>query len=46
MNPPPPEMRKKWKLYHRLKRQGQSLDVDEETFAIKDEEDEEYFAKD
>ena len=45
MNPPPPEMRKKWKLYHKLKRNGQSMDVDEETFAINEEE-EDYFKKD
>jgi hypothetical protein len=28
MNPPPPEMRKKWKMYEKLKKKGQSLDVD------------------
>ena len=36
MNPPPPEMRKKWRMYYQLKRSGQSLAVDEETFAVKD----------
>lgn len=39
-------MRKKWKMYEKLKRKGQSLEVDEETFAIKDEEEEDYFKED
>jgi len=43
MNPPPPEMKKKWRMYEKLKRSGQSLAVDEETFAIKDKEDEDYY---
>ena len=34
MNPPPPEMKKKWKIYEKLKRKGQSLEVDEKTFQI------------
>lgn len=32
MNPPPPEMHKKWKIYNKLKKKGQSLQVDETTF--------------
>lgn len=43
MNPPPPEMNKKWKIYEKLKRKGQSLDVDENTFAIKNKEEEERY---
>ena len=43
MNPPPPEMKKKWKTYYRLKRKGQSLDVDEKTFKIMDAEEYEYY---
>jgi hypothetical protein len=43
MNPPPPEMRKKWKTYERLKRRGQSLQVDEKAFEIKNAEEWEYY---
>ena len=43
MNPPPPEMRKKWKTYERLKRRGQSLEVDEKAFEIKNAEEWEYY---
>ena len=43
MNEPPPEMRKKWSMYEKLKRKGQNLDVDEDTFAIKDDEEAEYY---
>jgi ribosomal silencing factor RsfS len=43
MNPPPPEMRKKWKTYENLKRRGQSLEVDEKTFEIKNAEEWEYY---
>jgi ribosomal silencing factor RsfS len=32
MNPPPPEMHKKWSIYNKLKKKGQSLQVDETTF--------------
>jgi len=41
LNPPPPEMKKKWDIYTKLKRRGQSLDVNEDTFKInnKDEAD-------
>lgn len=45
MNPPPPEMKKKWKIYEKLKRQGQSLEVDERTFSIKNAEEQEYYGK-
>uniref|UniRef100_A0A7S3FUW0 Uncharacterized protein n=1 Tax=Strombidium rassoulzadegani TaxID=1082188 RepID=A0A7S3FUW0_9SPIT len=43
MNPPPPEMKKKWKMYQNLKKKGNSLQVDENTFAIDGEEEEDYF---
>ena len=43
MNPPPPEMYKKWKIYERLKKKGQSLEVDDETFSIKNKEEEERY---
>lgn len=43
MNVPPPEMRKKWKMYEKLKKKGQSLDVDDQTFNIKNKEEEDYF---
>lgn len=42
LNPPPPEMKKKWKVYEKLKRRGDSLKVDEDTFKLT-KEDEEYF---
>ena len=38
LNPPPPEMKKKWDIYAKLKRRGQSLDVNEKTFKIENEE--------
>jgi hypothetical protein len=34
LNPPPAEMNKKWDMYAKLKRRGQSLDVNENTFKI------------
>jgi len=43
MNPPPLEMRKKWKIYEKLKKKGMSLDVNEDTFRIMDKEEEEYY---
>ena len=43
MNDPPPEMRKKHHIYHKLKRRGQNLDVNEDTFRIKDDDENEYF---
>ena len=46
MNPPPPEMKKKWAMYHKLKRRGQSMEVNEETFAIREEDDGDYFKND
>ena len=42
LNPPPVEMRKKWKVYEKLKRKGDTLKVDEDSFKIT-KEDEEYF---
>jgi hypothetical protein len=32
MNPAPPEMKKKWKIYKNLKKKGQSMDVNENSF--------------
>ncbi len=43
LNPPPPEMRKKWKMYEKLKKKGGNLHVDKETFRIKNEEEWEFF---
>ena len=43
LNEPPPEMRKKWKVYEKLRKKGDSLKVDEDTFTIKDEAEAEYF---
>ena len=43
MNPPPPEMRKKWKIYEKLGRRGQNINVDNSTFNINDEEEKDYF---
>ena len=43
LNPPPMEMRKKWKTYHTLKKQGGSLEVDETTFEMENAEEEDYF---
>ena len=34
LNPPPKEMRKKWRIYEKLGRRGQSLHVDENTFVV------------
>lgn len=45
LNPPPKEMKKKWKMYHKLKKQGGSLDVDETTFEMENAEEEDYFSK-
>ena len=32
LNPPPPEMHKKWKLYEKMKRRSENIDHREETF--------------
>lgn len=32
LNPPPPEMKKKWKMYEKLKRRSENIDHREETF--------------
>lgn len=42
LNPPPAEMQKKWRIYKKLKRRGGNLEVDDDTFKIKSD-DEEYF---
>ena len=44
MNPPPPEMKKKWKIYERLKRKSQNVDIDPESFEIKGKIEEDYFS--
>ena len=33
LNPPPPEMHKKWKLYEKMKKRSDSIDHRTETFA-------------
>lgn len=38
LNKPPPEMNKKWAIYKKLKRRSNTLDVDETTFQIQNEE--------
>lgn len=43
MNPPPPEMKKKWKIYEKLGRRGQNLDVNEKTFIINSKEEADYY---
>ena len=43
MNPIPPEMNKKFKIYHNLGRRGQSLEVDENTFKINNKEEAERY---
>ena len=42
MNPPPIEMKKKWKMYHTAGRRGDNIEVNDETFIV-DNEEEEYF---
>ena len=43
MNPPPPEMKKKWKIYQTLKRRSQNVEIDPESFEIKGSNEEDYF---
>ena len=43
LNPPPPEMRKKWQIYFELKKKGDQLRVDEDTFKIRTKEEYEEF---
>lgn len=43
LNKPPPEMNKKWKIYEKLKKKGNELEVDENTFRIENEEEYEIY---
>ena len=43
LNPPPPEMRKKWKIYRDLKKRAENLHIDEETFKIRSKEEYDHF---
>ena len=45
LNPPPPEMRKKWEVYRKLKKKGANLKVEADTFTINTKEEEERFGK-
>jgi hypothetical protein len=43
LNDPPIEMRKKWKMYEKMGKNGGNMDIDDDTFRIKTEEEAEYF---
>ena len=43
LNPPPPEMKKKWKIYEQMKRKSQNYTPEPGDFNIKSREDEQYF---